>query len=119
MSIKENIIQQKSFAFAVRAINTYKFLTQEKKEFILSKQFLRSATSIGANIEEAIGGQSNADFISKISISYKESRETVYWIKLLKETDYLNENEANSLLEDALEICKILAKIKITMKKDN
>mgnify|MGYP006371666711 FL=1 len=72
MSIKENIIQQKSFAFAVRAINTYKFLTQEKKEFILSKQFLRSATSIGANIEEAIGGQSNADFISKISISYKE-----------------------------------------------
>ena len=81
MSIKENIIQQKSFAFAVRAINTYKFLTQEKKEFILSKQFLRSATSIGANIEEAIGGQSNADFISKISISYKESRETVYWIK--------------------------------------
>lgn len=119
MSIKENIIQQKSFAFAVRAINAYKFLTQEKKEFILSKQFLRSATSIGANIEEAIGGQSNADFISKISISYKESRETVYWIKLLKETDYLNENEANSLLEDSLEICKILAKIKITMKKDN
>lgn len=119
MSIKENIIQQKSFAFAVRAINTYKFLTQEKKEFILSKQFLRSATSIGANIEEAIGGQSNADFISKISISYKESRETVYWIKLMKETDYLNENEANSLLEDALEIFKILAKIKITMKKDN
>ena len=58
----------------------------EKKEFILSKQFLRSATSIGANIEEAIGGQSNADFISKISISYKESRETVYWIKLMKET---------------------------------
>jgi len=119
MSIKENIIQQKSFAFAVRAINTYKFLTQEKKEFILSKQFLRSATSIGANIEEAIGGQSNADFISKISISYKESRETVYWLKLMKETDYLNENEANSLLQDASEICKILAKIKITMKKDS
>ncbi|WP_298119612.1 four helix bundle protein [Flavobacterium sp.] len=119
MSVKENIIQQKSFAFAVRSINAYKFLTQEKKEFILSKQFLRSATSIGANVEEAIGGQSNADFISKISISYKEARETIYWVRLLKETSYLNESEANSLLEDATEICKILAKIKITMKKDN
>lgn len=119
MSVKENIIQQKSFHFAVRAINAYKFLTQEKKEFILSKQFLRSATSIGANVEEAIGGQSNADFTSKISISYKEARETIYWIRLLKETLYLNESEANSLLEDATEICKILASIKITMKKDN
>lgn len=117
--MKDNIVQQKSFAFAVRAVENYKFLNQDKKEFILSKQFLRSATSIGANIEEAIGGQSSADFISKISISYKEARETIYWIKLLKETSYLDENIAESLLTDALELCRILAKIKISMKKDN
>lgn len=116
---KENIIQQKTFAFAVRAVSTYKLLTQDKKEFILSKQFLRSATSIGANVEEAIGGQSNADFVSKISISYKEARESVYWIKLLRETDYLTEIESRDLLNEAIEICRILAKIKITMKKDN
>ena len=117
--MKDNIVQQKSFAFAVRAVEVYKFLNQDKKEFILSKQFLRSATSIGANIEEAIGGQSSADFISKISISYKEARETVYWIRLLKETSYLDESKAESLLADALELCRILAKIKISMKKDN
>jgi four helix bundle protein len=83
---QSNIVQEKSFTFAVRAVNAYKYLSLEKKEFVLSKQFLRSATSIGANIEEAIGGQSKADFIAKLSISYKEARETAYWIKLLKET---------------------------------
>jgi four helix bundle protein len=117
--MKDNIVQQKSFDFAVRAIEIYKFLNKEKKEFILSKQFLRSATSIGANIEEAIGGQSTADFVSKISIAYKEARETIYWIRLLKETSYLEEAQSKSLLADALEICRILAKIKISMKKDN
>jgi four helix bundle protein len=78
----DNIIQIKSFAFAVRIVGAYKLLINEKKEYVLSKQMLRSGTSIGANIEEAIGGQSKADFISKISISYKEARETIYWIKL-------------------------------------
>lgn len=79
----DNIIQQKSFAFAIRIVNLYKYLISEKKEFVLSKQLLRSGTAIGANIEESIGGQSNRDFISKISISYKEARETIYWINSL------------------------------------
>ena len=108
--MKENIIQQKSFRFAVRIINLYKFLTNEKKEFVLSKQIVRSGTSIGANIEESIGGQSEKDFLSKLSIAYKEARETIYWLKLLKETDYISKNEFESLFNEADEICKILAK---------
>jgi four helix bundle protein len=112
----ENIVQQKSFAFAIRIVNLYKYLITEKKEFILSKQLVRSGTSIGANIEESIGGQSNKDFIHKLSISYKEARETIYWLKLLKSTDYLSKQEAESLLNDAEEICRILGKIQITMK---
>ncbi|MCB0479761.1 MAG: four helix bundle protein, partial [Crocinitomicaceae bacterium] len=87
--MKENIIQQKSFAFAIRTVNAYKYLQSEKKEFVLSKQLLRSGTSIGANIEEATGGQSKKDFIAKMSIAYKEARETKYWIKLLAATEYL------------------------------
>lgn len=74
--MKENILLDKSFAFAVRTVKAYKYLVEEKKEFVLSKQFLRSGTSIGANVEEAIGGQSRPDFISKLSIAYKEARET-------------------------------------------
>ncbi|MEO6820586.1 MAG: four helix bundle protein [Ginsengibacter sp.] len=73
-----NVIQDKSFAFAIRIIKAYKYLTENKKEFVLSNQLLQSGTSIGANIEESIGGQSTADFLSKISISYKETRETIY-----------------------------------------
>jgi four helix bundle protein len=115
----DNIVQQKSFAFAIRIVNVYKYLISEKKEFVLSKQLLRSGTSIGANIEESIGGQSDKDFLSKISISYKEARETIYWLKLLQATDYLSEQEAVSLLNDAEEICKILGKIQITLKSRN
>ena len=73
----DNIVQQKSFAFAIRIVNLYKYLIAEKKEFVLSKQLLRSGTSIGANIEESIGGQSDKDFLSKISIAYKETRESI------------------------------------------
>jgi four helix bundle protein len=112
----ENIIHTKSFNFAVRVVNAYKFLREEKKEFTLSKQFLRSGTSIGANVEEAGGGQSDKDFISKMSVAYKESRETIYWLKLLLATDYLTPEQANSLLADAEELCKILSKIIISMK---
>ena len=115
----DNIIQQKSFAFAIRIVNLYKYLISEKKEFVLSKQLLRSGTSIGANIEESIGGQSEKDFLSKISISYKEARESIYWLKLLQATDYISEQDAKSLLNDAEEICKILGKIQITMKSRN
>jgi four helix bundle protein len=115
----ENIIQGKSFAFAVRIVKLYKFLCEEKKEFVLSKQILRSGTSVGANIEEAIGGQSDKDFFAKITIAYKEVRETVYWLKLLSATDYLNQEQTESLLKDAEEICKILGKIQLTLKKRN
>ena len=116
---KDNVIQQKSFAFAIRIVNLYKFLIVEKKEFILSKQLLRSGTSIGANIEESIGGQSDKDFLSKISIAYKEARESTYWIRLLRATDYLTTDEADSLLIDVEEICKIIGAIQKTMKSRN
>ncbi|HXB10605.1 MAG TPA: four helix bundle protein [Bacteroidia bacterium] len=115
----DNVIQQKSFEFAIRIIKVYKYLISEKKEFVLSKQLLRSGTSIGANIEESIGGQSEKDFLSKISISYKETRETIYWLKLLLATEYLSKKEAESLLGDANELCKIIGKIQITVKSRN
>ncbi|MCA0427118.1 MAG: four helix bundle protein [Bacteroidetes bacterium] len=111
-----NIIQEKSFAFAIRIVHAYNYLQTEKKEFVLSKQMLRSGTSIGANVEEAIGGQSKADFISKLSIAYKEARETLYWLKLLKATDYITAEMADSLLNDCDEICRIIGKIQITVK---
>ncbi len=114
--MKGNIVQQKSFSFAIRIVNLYKYLVSEKKEFVLSKQLLRSGTSIGANIEESIGGQSEKDFLSKLSISYKEARETIYWLKLLKETEYISKIEFESMHNEAEEICKILAKIIITLK---
>jgi four helix bundle protein len=114
-----NVVQQKSFAFSIRIINIYKYLTSERKEYVLSKQLLRSGTAIGTNIEESIGGQSDKDFLSKLSISYKETRETIYWLKLLEATDYLNKQESTSLLQDAEEICKILGKIQLTLKSRN
>ena len=114
--MKENIIQQKSFVFAVRIINLYKYLTTKKKEFVLSKQILRSGTSIGANIEESIGGRSDKEFLFKLEISYKEARETIYWLKLLKETEYISIVEFDSINGEAEEICKILAKIILTLK---
>ena len=113
---KENIIQEKSFAFAIRIVNLYKYICDEKEEYVLSKQILRSGTSIGANIEEGLGGQSNKDFISKLSVAYKETRETIYWLKLLTKTDFLSKEQADSILEDAEELCKIIAKILLTMK---
>jgi four helix bundle protein len=116
---QNNVIQEKSFIFAVRIVNLYKYLCEEKKEFVLSKQILRSGTSIGANIEESIGGQSDKDFFTKLTIAYKEERETVYWLKLLLATEYLNQEQADSLLKDAEEICKIIGKIQVTMKNRN
>ncbi len=106
--MKENVVKDKSFDFAVRIVNLYKHLSQEKKEFVLSKQLLRSGTSIGANVEEAIGGISKADFRAKISIAYKEARETNYWIRLLHATEYLNDKEFESIYCDADELCKLL-----------
>ena len=112
----ENLIQEKSFAFAVKVVNTYKYLRYNKREFVMSQQFLKSGTSIGANIEESIGGQSKADFISKISIAFKESRETYYWIKLLAATNYLEEDQTLDLIMDIEEICRIISKILLTIK---
>ena len=114
---KENVIQEKSFAFAVRIVKLYQYLCEEKKEFVLSKQIVRCGTSIGANVEESIGGQSDKDFLSKISISYKETREIIFWIKLLSTTGYLEEKQAQSLLAEAEELRKILGSIQLTLKK--
>ena len=108
---KENVVKDKSFAFAVRIVNLYKFLKEEKKENILSRQILRSGTSIGANIEEADGGISKADFSSKISIAYKEAKETHYWLRLLNETGYIDQTSFDSIINDCNEICKLLFSI--------
>lgn len=117
--MKENVLLEKSFAFAVRVVKAYKYLVEEKKEFVLSKQFLRSGTSIGANAEEAVGGQSKADFVSKIGIAYKETRETKYWIRLLKATEYFDETQSKSLLDDLEELLKIIGSIQITSKTNS
>ncbi|WP_353149017.1 four helix bundle protein [Flavobacterium sp.] len=112
----DNVVQIKSYAFAVRIIKVFKYLSEQKKEFVLSKQLLRCGTSIGANIEEAIGGQSGKDFFAKLTISYKEARETHYWIRLLKDTDYLSVEEADSLLEDVDELLRIIGSIQKTLR---
>ena len=117
MTIKDNLIQEKSFAFAIRIVKAYQVLTVRNKEYILSKQLLRSGTSIGANIEEAIGAQSRADFLAKLSIGYKEARETQFWIRLLSATGYLAELEQESLLDDLDQILKILTSIRLTTKE--
>jgi len=116
---KDNIIQLKSFQFAIRIVKVYQYLTTEKKEYILSKQLMRSGTSIGANIEESIGAQSDKDFYSKLTIAYKEARETHYWIRLLTETNYLTSKEENSLLKDTEEILRIITSIQKTIKEKN
>lgn len=108
---KDNIILDKSFKFAVRIVKLYNYLCDEKKEFILSKQLLKCGTSIGANVEEAHGGISTPDFSNKISIAFKESKETKYWLRLLFETDYLNKEMFYSLFKDCEEINKILYSI--------
>jgi four helix bundle protein len=101
----------------LRVVKLYKYLSVHKKEYVLSKQLLRSGTSIGANIEEAMGVQSKADFTAKLSISYKEARESHYWIRLLRDTDYLTKQESKSLLQDAEELKKILGSIQKTMQQ--
>lgn len=114
--VKENAIQMKSYAFAVRMVRLYQFLAENKREFVLSKQLLRCGTSIGANIEEAIGAQSKPDFLSKMSIAYKEARETSYWLRLLKDTGFLTQAEYDSTHADAEELCRIIASIQKSTK---
>ncbi|WP_338407605.1 four helix bundle protein [uncultured Flavobacterium sp.] len=112
----ENVVQSKSYDFTLRIIKVYKYLIQEKKEFVLSKQLLRCGTSIGANIEEAIGGQSKADFFAKITISYKETRESKYWIRLLRDSDYLTIEQSDNLLKDVEELLKIIGSIQKSIR---
>jgi len=112
----KHVVLPKSYDFAVKVIRLYQHLSKEKKEFILSKQFLRSGTSIGANVEEAIGGYSKKDFSAKLGIAYKESRETKYWLKLLHDTDYIEENQFEGLHSDCDELSKLLFTIIRTSK---
>ena len=107
----DNPIKGKSFKFAIRIVNLYKYLCNEKQEYILSKQLLRSGTSIGANVSEAQRGQSKPDFVSKMNIALKEANETDYWLRLLYETNYLDENQFKSLYKDIDEIISILMSI--------
>lgn len=105
------IIETKSFAFSVRIVKLYKHLCEEKKEHVLSRQILRAGTSIGANVAEAQQAQSRPDFISKLCIALKEAGETDYWLRLLRATDYLSENEYDSLIIDCKELEKLLTTI--------
>ncbi len=109
--MSDNVSIEKSFAFAVRTVNLYKYLICEHKEYVLSKQLLRSGTSIGANVAEAEQAQSKADFISKMSIALKEANETCYWLKLLYKTDYLNKSQFDSMNADINELISILTAI--------
>jgi len=106
-----SIIGEKSFDFAVRIVRLYKYLCDEKKEFVLARQLLRSGTSVGANVQEGLQGQSRRDFHAKMNIALKEVSETKYWLRLLLATDILSEKEQNSIMEDCTELEKILISI--------
>ena len=113
-----NVVAEKSFLFAVRIVRLYKHLSENKKEFVLSKQLLRSGTSIGANIAESQQAQSRADFLSKLEIALKEASETKYWLRLMKETEYLSAAEFESIYPDCVEIEKLLVSIVKSVKKN-
>lgn len=113
---RDNVVKDKSFRFAVRIVKLFQYLQSEKREFVLSRQVLRSGTSVGAMVREAEHGESNKDFVHKMSIAQKEINETIYWLELLKETDYLADDEFNNLNEDAIEIIKLLTTIIKTSK---
>ncbi len=104
----DNVTYSKAYSFAIRIVKAYQYLNKEKREYILSKQMLRSGTSIGANVAEANGAISTADFSNKISIAYKEALETKYWLSLLKDTNYIDEKSFTSMYTDADELGKIL-----------
>lgn len=116
--MEDSILVKKSKAFAIRIINLYKYLGKDKKEYVLSKQILRSGTSIGANIREGAFAQSANDFISKMSIALKETSETFYWLELLNETGYINDNESESMKNDCKELLKILQASVLTAKSN-
>jgi four helix bundle protein len=117
MGSTNNIALEKSFNFALKVIETCRSIQKNKKEFILSKQFLRSGTSIGANLHEAVGGQSKKDFLAKVFISYKEARESMYWLKLFSASGLLEKDDFKILSEELEEILKILGATIRTVRK--
>ena len=117
MVVQNSILRKKSFAFAIRVVNLYKYLSDGKKEYVLSKQLLRSGTSIGAMVREAQNAESDKDFIHKLAISQKECDESLYWLELLKETDYLTLLEFESISLEGIELIKMLKSSIITSKR--
>lgn len=111
IDMRENIIKLKSFAFAVRVVKLYKFITTDRKEFVLSKQLLRSGTAVGVLVREAEHAETKKDFIHKMAIAQKEINETIYWLELLKETEYLKKDQFESINQDAVEIIKLITSI--------
>ena len=115
-----NVVSEKSLTFAIRIVRLYQHLPREKHEHVLSKQLLKSGTSVGANIREALRGQSRQDFAAKMNISLKEINETEYWLELLYKTDYITDKEFQSIFADCKELVKILTSIvKTTREKPN
>ena len=117
MIVQDSILRKKSFAFAIRIVNLYKYLSEVKKKYVMSKQLLRSGTSIGALIREAQNAESDKDFIHKLGISQKECDESLYWMELLKETDYLTLLEFESINLEGVELIKMLKSSIVTSKK--
>lgn len=117
--MKDSVILNKTFDFSIRIINLYKYLCSEKNEYVMSKQLLRCGTSVGANVHEASNGQSSKDFLAKMYIAFKEATETEYWLKLLLRTEYINQEQGNSILADCVEIKKILTAIIKTTKSNH
>ena len=116
--MSKSLVYEKSLAYAVRIVNLYKYLCEQKRETVMSKQLLRSGTSIGANISESLSAESDSDFIHKLSIAQKEVNETSYWLKLLEQTEYLKTQEYLSMSTDVDELRKMITSIILT-KKDN
>lgn len=116
--MKEGVLKTKSYKFAIRIVRLYQFLIKNKKEFVLSKQVLRSGTAIGALVREAEFAQSKADFINKMSIALKEANETMYWLEILKDTNYIDEKLFQSLYEDCEELIKMLVSTVKTTKNN-
>ena len=115
--MKENVVKTKSYQLAVDIVNTYKQIKAKHNETILSKQLLRSGTSVAANVREAVNAQSTKDFVHKLSISQKEVNETIFWLDLLKDTNYIDQEKFNKLLDEANQVYKIITSIIITTKK--
>ena len=118
LMMRENIVKQKSKLFAVRIVRLYQYLTETKKEYVLSKQLLRSGTSVGAMMHESEHAETKKDFIHKTSIAQKEINETIYWLDLLKETDYLLQEQFESINNDAIELLKLITSIIKTAKNN-